>query len=593
MVKIKEIQVINFRSIVNQTINVENLNVFVGNNDAGKSNVLKALNLFFNEETDLNHHFHFETDYSKLAPSRKRKAKEIIIKLTIEIPEGFTDKGIVEWTKIWRKEGKIFDDMNKEFSPKSRTRALIRKIKYKYVPAIKSDNYFKTLLSELYDSISEKADAKLLMQADAYSNALQTFTERISDTVSKNIGIESRLVMPRNQSDIFKELIFSTSDSQVQDINLAYRGDGIKARHIPAILKFIAEQENKDHRRGFISYTTIWGYEEPENGVELLKCFEMANEMLILSANIQMFITTHSPAFYALSIPDESPVLVNYVYQENKHQGSIVQHNPNIYNIHGKIGILPLITPFIAKKQQEIERMEHILTNNCLIDMDTIMVEGKSDKKLLEYMITHTSSCQKLADKLNANSLRIFSKEDEGGTTSLSGWACAWKHANYRSKLYVLLDHDLAGKTAKKEIKEQLTNAQRHIKSDFYQPSDSIKSVLRSIPNQGAFQYELEHLLSLDFWERIKNTRKSQAREHSELYQLFSNTIPIDKAFSDFLKEKIPDETLRTTIVLRNPADSEKSNIINYAILLYESEEILNMFDGIKPTVEKLQEYFC
>ena len=45
---IKKIYIKNFRSIVEETIECESMNIFVGKNDAGKSNVLKALDLFFN-----------------------------------------------------------------------------------------------------------------------------------------------------------------------------------------------------------------------------------------------------------------------------------------------------------------------------------------------------------------------------------------------------------------------------------------------------------------------------------------------------------------------------------------------------------------
>ena len=45
---IREIRIKNFRSIVEATIPLDNFNIFVGLNDCGKSNVLKALNLFFN-----------------------------------------------------------------------------------------------------------------------------------------------------------------------------------------------------------------------------------------------------------------------------------------------------------------------------------------------------------------------------------------------------------------------------------------------------------------------------------------------------------------------------------------------------------------
>lgn len=46
MLRIKQIRIKNFRSIVDLDINVDKMNIFVGLNDAGKSNILKALNLF-------------------------------------------------------------------------------------------------------------------------------------------------------------------------------------------------------------------------------------------------------------------------------------------------------------------------------------------------------------------------------------------------------------------------------------------------------------------------------------------------------------------------------------------------------------------
>lgn len=49
---ITSIRIKNFRSIKNALIKVKDMNIFVGLNDVGKSNVLKALNLFFNGNTD-------------------------------------------------------------------------------------------------------------------------------------------------------------------------------------------------------------------------------------------------------------------------------------------------------------------------------------------------------------------------------------------------------------------------------------------------------------------------------------------------------------------------------------------------------------
>lgn len=46
MLRIKQIRIKNFRSIVDLDINVDKMNIFVGLNDAGKSNILKALICF-------------------------------------------------------------------------------------------------------------------------------------------------------------------------------------------------------------------------------------------------------------------------------------------------------------------------------------------------------------------------------------------------------------------------------------------------------------------------------------------------------------------------------------------------------------------
>ena len=64
-VSIKTISIKHFRSITSVNISADKLNIFVGLNDVGKSNILKALNLFFNGETDYNQGFVFEKDFSK------------------------------------------------------------------------------------------------------------------------------------------------------------------------------------------------------------------------------------------------------------------------------------------------------------------------------------------------------------------------------------------------------------------------------------------------------------------------------------------------------------------------------------------------
>jgi AAA15 family ATPase/GTPase len=58
--RIKSVHIENFRSIGILDVTISPFTVFVGKNDCGKSNVLRALNLFFNGET--NHRISFDFD---------------------------------------------------------------------------------------------------------------------------------------------------------------------------------------------------------------------------------------------------------------------------------------------------------------------------------------------------------------------------------------------------------------------------------------------------------------------------------------------------------------------------------------------------
>ena len=91
-ITIQSIRIKNFRSIRNATVNVSGMNIFVGLNDVGKSNVLKALNLFFNNNTDYDMKFDFEKDFSYLFPKSSHSTKEISIELKVELPSSLETK---------------------------------------------------------------------------------------------------------------------------------------------------------------------------------------------------------------------------------------------------------------------------------------------------------------------------------------------------------------------------------------------------------------------------------------------------------------------------------------------------------------------
>lgn len=589
MLKIKHIRIKNFRSIVDLSLDTDKMNIFVGLNDAGKSNVLKALNLFFNGETEPGVAFDFETDYSKYAPVRVKKAKELTISIIFAIPERYSYHDDVVWTKVWR-DGGLHKDSSVEwnFRPYSKVPTLLKRVRYKYVPAVKSDNYFKLLLADLYMSIAKEANNELIEKAEEYSYALDGFTQEIGLRVQKTVGIKSNLIMPANQVDIFKELIFITNDKSGKSIDLSYRGDGIKAVHIPAILKYISEQDNRLMGNTAVPITSIWGYEEPENGIEMRKCFDLARELLEFSHEVQEFITTHSPAFYQLG--NDNGAKLYYVYKgEDDYSSQIVEEIDSL-ELHDKVGIMPIIAPVVAEKQAELEAMKDLLSNAKFIDKETIFVEGVTDKAYLEMAINAYSKI--LSEKMHNGKLQIVTREENGcGTSLLVDWAIAWMHLNYNSKAVVLLDADKEGMIAKKAINDAKKQIKKNykLKAVLLQSTEDVKNINQKICN--SVSLTIEHLLSYGCWRSLKENDWVEERTQNEMFNIFNKVIEMTKSLKSIVDELVDNIDLKETIISYTPKDDKKSQILNFVKREVDAGNI-SVLDGFRNTISMLEKEF-
>lgn len=387
MITIKNIHIKNFRSLVDENIELTNLNFFVGRNDSGKSNVLKALNLFFNNKTDFDTEFDFSSDYSKYAKRGSKQAKEIVISLDIVIPDSFKEKGVKTWTKVWRAEGLYSDNLNTIFKSGSKGITLLNRIQYMYIPAIKSNEYFKFLLSEVYMSMTKTANSALKDLNNQYSKQLQQLTNGLSQQLKNVLHLNSSIQMPRNLNTLFRDLTFLTSDEYVKGIDLNHRGDGIKARHIPSILRYMQNNIEENRPKGAIVSSFIWGFEEPENGVEYLSCFEMADELYSYKDACQILITTHSPAFYMKSENEDAKCF--FVYKNNN-GASKYTTDKSVDVIDENIGFLPLVAPYIKREKDLYIEREKVLKSeyesvlqkyNNISGRIIIITEGKTDTK--------------------------------------------------------------------------------------------------------------------------------------------------------------------------------------------------------------------
>lgn len=365
MIIVQSVEITNFRSIIKleKNFSVTDLNVIVGKNDIGKSNFLKALNLFFNGETDIGKPFRFSDDFSRLAVVPKKKAPEITITLIFKAPDRFKDNDTLIWKKVWRKEGLITNAITKEDRtiPSARSGSVqwVKKIKYKYIPAIKGEEYFAHLMGDLHDTLSEISPEVFDEVSKNFVNGLKSEVGALITNINDKLGHQSQLGMPSNFKSLFSTLDFTIMSDGVK-VSLNKRGDGIKAQYIPLILKFIAEHHKNVNTKAVIAPETIWGFEEPENNLEISKAFDLANVFYNFSQDLQIFVNTHSPAFYSLAKNDKKDFLS--LFLATRDQGNSTKFQKIEYEqksiLDEEVGVLPLIAEHIEKEvnlRKEIE----------------------------------------------------------------------------------------------------------------------------------------------------------------------------------------------------------------------------------------------
>lgn len=379
---IDKVEINYFRSIYTLSLkDCHDINVITGGNDAGKSNVLKALNLFFNNETEPHSEFDFLRDLSRYREVEARASKgrmTIWIKLTFNnflgwrsLPDKFTVK------RTWNRYDDLPVDTVDEDIPATTLGRFLAKLKYHYVPAVRSRDIFSDLLAELHDTLLQDESAGLRQSSDALVSDLHGITEDMSADILDRVKIESTIDLPESLADLFRALNFLTKFGE-HDIPLMLRGDGLQSRHLPFILAYIAEKSQKYH---------IWGYEEPETSLELAKSFEMARDFKEkFSEDNQIFLTTHSPAFYDLSGDKVAKWYAESIQDEGITSTQLTPLT-GAHDIDETMGLLNVITPRMRDVYAKSEALQSSLAEMAAqlaqADAPVCYVEGPTDALVL------------------------------------------------------------------------------------------------------------------------------------------------------------------------------------------------------------------
>lgn len=342
---IEKIEIKNFRSFGNrkkenfELVKIQDLNIISGANDSGKSNILRALNLFFNEHTTLNDFFSFEQDFFKKSTPDENDIKEELVTIKIHfhnaknrgknrskpsnifLPERFwvsrkfkrnskysshtEDSSILTDFRKEKKDISYTESPNIKASLSKQLTDFIDSIQYHYIPAIKDKEYFSHLYGELQQTLWKAKTSSVLNTQKSFQEAIQNTTQALMNEFKAIVNSESTFAplfeLPQDLVDIFKTLSVNTGK-----VDLKLRGDGVQAKLIPEVLYFIALQEKKltstKIRPGQKAKKYfIWGFEEPENSYEYKNAQLLADRIKdFFAQEAQIFLTTHSFNFLSI-----------------------------------------------------------------------------------------------------------------------------------------------------------------------------------------------------------------------------------------------------------------------------------------------------
>lgn len=483
---LEQVRIQRYRSIMDLSfkLNQNKLDVICGSNNVGKTNILRALNLFFamdinlfNPKEDIPFHIRYGSvggrDYTKLTGlfyDEKNKDK-----YEISVSYRYKNK---------QKSCEISGKKNKHTMSENETKSFMKQFKFIFVESsninipILIKNIFKEKALTVLDTKRQKQKNALSLLKDfqAASNKAILSIEKDLTTCFKKFLKDNPLFeeqikdwkleikFPACESlreAISDQIQFTLNDSNNNSIET--KGSGIQKIILISLINYVSQTYN--------NCNVIWGIDEPEAFLQPLLQKNAYNEFKKLAQIYNIVVTTHSNFF--IDISDLSSTIMV--------EADIV---PRVYARRPGKTYLETSTKIIAEtgylKFQKIKEHLGIERNDSWeIYSNNIIVEGETDKKYLETLI-----------KLYAlNPVRIVSA---GGADNmiplLELWNDIAKEMPSKPKVLCLLDHDEKGKNIYKKINKS--------NNSYKKLSISTKYIARFDGDQTEkFEYTIEDLM--------------------------------------------------------------------------------------------------
>lgn len=375
---LESIHIKNYKCIRDYEITLKQMNLLLGENGSGKTNILSAVTYFYNnmisqkpltevfdENNPLNDYMQITLTYdlSKLLiRSRKnRKEKKERYAMYYKAMEGLSDNGRISLTLSQEKNGKLTWNYGIEK----------RKVLYHLYPLYKLDAREINLTDweELWEDIGD------LVKPDSKEN--DTLHQKVVTAVQgSSVWLNSRL---EQVDEVFKRLEinpmkFSVSEFSANIARMYYRGsefsytgqrlnsfsNGTNSFNYISLLLYILSAMGKSKMK-----EPVLLMDEPEISLHFHMIDELSDVLLECADDIVVLAATHSPRFVR-----------NILMKE--------QDNSRIYQVYkrGEYSRLCLLQMF----EKEEKRERYFLTEhhaNAFFAKLLILVEGETELELL------------------------------------------------------------------------------------------------------------------------------------------------------------------------------------------------------------------
>jgi len=443
---IQSVQIDHFRSFrSSQRVEMSNFTAIAGLNNSGKSNLLRALHLFFSGSIEPGVAFRFSNDYNRHDLKSKKKAKDIRVVVEFDLPDNFSFRKGLESTKdllgrsftitkAWSRDNEterhFLNDRELDIHEISKVNQFLALINFRYIPnRVLPLDIVRSEHSSLRDAIIRRLRRRLGKQDELFSKLKaisETLVQGLEHDLKDATNVDSvRLDMPSSWQDFVFALGYKLTSGSVE-FDDSVQGSGIQSLLMLQTLALI----DKDYYQQFgWKQASIWAIEEPESSLHTSLEARVAAFLSQLATDpagrLQIIGTTHSDLML------QSADLIVLTRMEKGSSTCRVEEKRRALTEAAKVGVTRFTHPLLAEPLNPL-----------------ILVEGKYDYEFMRQAVRLLAPSKDI--RVSYLEVLDFGDGATGGDRNLQGYLKSHRHLlGHRMKeapIIVLLDWDSASK---------------------------------------------------------------------------------------------------------------------------------------------------